>query len=111
MRTADVFVCPSRHEGLGSIVLESWFNGCPIVSTASQGPAELIEHGITGLVTPIDFPDALASAINTALADPNKTQTMAHNAKQHYFDNFSEAKISSQYVELFHSIVEKRIPA
>ncbi|MFC6670336.1 glycosyltransferase [Marinobacterium aestuariivivens] len=40
MRTADLFVCPSRHEGLGSIVMESWAHGCPIVATNSQGPAK-----------------------------------------------------------------------
>lgn len=110
MRAVDLFVCPSRHEGLGSIVLESWFNSCPIVSTASQGPAELIEHGITGLVTPIDYPDALADAINSLLADPEKAKVMSENAHKHYHENFSEEKISSQYVELFHAIVEKRFP-
>ncbi|MFV0277825.1 MAG: glycosyltransferase, partial [Parahaliea sp.] len=36
MRSADLFVCPSRHEGLGSIVLEAWYHGCPIIATRSQ---------------------------------------------------------------------------
>ncbi len=52
MASVDVFVCPSRHEGLGSIVLEAWAHGCPIVATASQGPAELIRADQTGLLTP-----------------------------------------------------------
>lgn len=101
MRTADVFVCPSRHEGLGSIVLESWAHGCPIVATASQGPAELIEDGVTGLVTPIDEPAPLAAAINRLLAEPGLRDLLSAQAADLYARQYSEAVIVEAYRQLF----------
>jgi len=104
MRTVDVFVCPSRHEGLGSIVLESWFSRCPIVATASQGPAELIADGVTGLVTPIDEPAPLAEAVSRVLADINFRQQLTSNGAREYNEKYSEAVIVEAYRQFFQRI-------
>lgn len=104
METADIFVCPSRHEGLGSIVVESWFHGCPIVATDSQGPGELIDHTHTGVITPIDEVDALADAINGLLLDKKTASKLAENAKAEYTANYSKSVIVNQYAEFFHSL-------
>ena len=106
MKTADVFVCPSRHEGLGSIVPEAWFNGCPMVATASQGPGELIENLETGLLTPVDDVDALAGAINQLLNDKTSALQMADRGYKHYLECYSRETICSQYVEFFSSIIK-----
>lgn len=104
MHTADVFICPSRHEGLGSIVLESWFSRCPIVATASQGPSELIADGITGLLTPIDDVAALAGAVNRALRAPDLRASLISRASAHYAEHYSEAVIIEAYRQLFERI-------
>lgn len=104
MRTADVFVCPSRHEGLGSIVLEAWVSRCPIVATASQGPAELIADGVTGLVTPIDEPTPLAEAVSRVLADAGFRQQLTENAAREYAEKYSEAVIVEAYRQFFQRI-------
>lgn len=101
LRTADVFVCPSRHEGLGSVVVEAWVHGCPIVATASQGPAELIESGVTGMVTPVDEAAPLAGAIQELLADESGRKQLSQQARSHYWKNFSRAVIVDQYMGLF----------
>lgn len=105
MRTADLFVCPSRHEGLGSIVLESWFHGCPIVATRSQGPGELIADNRTGLLTAIDDVQALADAINRVLQQPELAATLRAEARQEYKDHYSEERISKRYADFFQQIM------
>ncbi|AFT71921.1 Glycosyl transferase, group 1 [Alloalcanivorax dieselolei B5] len=104
MRSADLFVCPSRHEGLGSIVLEAWAHHCPIIATASQGPAELIEHGETGLVTPVDETVALAGAIASLLRQPAMRARLADNGWRHYQQRFSRAVVVRQYQDFFASL-------
>lgn len=104
MRTADVFICPSRHEGLGSIVMESWAHGCPIVATRSQGPGEVINDGVTGLLTPIDEVEPLAAAVNRILGDSVFRTTLIRNAELHYAEHYSEAVIVNAYRELFQLI-------
>lgn len=104
MRTADVFVCPSRHEGLGSIVMESWAHGCPIVATRSQGPGEVIDDGQTGLLTPIDDVAALAEAIHRVLVAPDFRASLVSQASAHYAEYYSEAVIVEAYRQLFERI-------
>ncbi|MAL99567.1 MAG: glycosyl transferase [Alteromonadaceae bacterium] len=104
MRSVDLFVCSSRHEGLGSIILESWAHGCPIVATAAQGPGELIDSGTTGLLVPVDKPDALATAIRELLQNPAERQQLADNARAHYYRQFSKSIILERYEELFETV-------
>ena len=74
LRSADLLVCPSIHEPLGNVVIEAWSAGLPVVATASDGPAGLIEDGVNGLLVPLPDrpgggPPALARAIERLCAD------------------------------------------
>lgn len=105
MKTADIFVCPSRHEGLGSIVIESWRHGCPIVATASQGPSDLIEHDKTGLLSPVDDAGALEKNIKSLLNDEAKTHHLINCARMEYQNHYSQDIIVNRYNEFFQKIV------
>lgn len=110
MATGDLFVCPSRHEGLGSIVMESWAHGCPIVATNSQGPGEVIQHGVTGLVVPVDQDESLAGAINELLRDAVLREQFAAQAKEHYLTHYSQKVIVAQYNDLYRTLIDKPRP-
>ena len=60
---ADIFVCPSRHEPLGNVVLEAWSQEIPVVATMSEGPRGLISNEINGLLVPVDDPFVMAEGI------------------------------------------------
>lgn len=109
MRTADVFVCPSRHEGLGSIVMESWAHGCPIVATDSQGPGEVIEHGVSGLITPIDKAPELAAAVNSVLNSTDLREALIANAKAVYEQSFCKRHIVNEYVALYQKLLTRQV--
>jgi len=104
MSSVDLFVCPSRHEGLGSIVMESWAHRCPIVATDSQGPGEAITDGVSGLLTPIDDADALANAIKRILESNDLRHTLIEGGSKEYAENYSKAVIVQKYVELYSRI-------
>lgn len=104
MKTGDVFVCPSRHEGLGSIVMESWAHECPIVATRSQGPGEVIENEITGLLTDIDDVDQLAAALSRTLGDEALRERLRRKALDHYQTHYSKAVIVQAYHSMYTTI-------
>jgi len=106
MRTADIFVCPSRHEGLGSIIIEAWFNHCPMVATESQGPKELISDKKNGLLTPIDDVDSLSKAINALIDNPQEAQQIAEQGYREYQAFYSRDKIINQYKDFFEKITK-----
>lgn len=104
LATADVFVCPSRHEGMGSIILEAWAHGVPIVATASQGPKSLISDGKTGVLTPIDDVGALTQAIRRMLTDTSTAAMMAAAGKITYEEGFNEESIVRRYRAFFEKV-------
>jgi glycosyltransferase involved in cell wall biosynthesis len=64
----DVFVCPSRHEPLGNVILEAWQHRLPVLSTRNEGARELVRDGENALLAPLNDPAGLAEALRHMLA-------------------------------------------
>lgn len=75
MQSLDIFLITSVTEGLGTIVLEAFAAGVPVVATRAGGIPEMVEDGITGLLAPIGDADALAAATMRILDDPGLGKT------------------------------------
>lgn len=80
-RQARCLVLTSKRESFGNVVAEALDHGLPVVTTATDGPSEILEHGRFGAVVPIGDADAIARAIDKALAEPgDPAPRMAHAA-------------------------------
>ncbi len=99
--SGDVFVCPSRHEPLGNVVIEAWAAAKPVIACAAQGPRQLIADGIDGVLTPIDDDKALAAAIRRLLAEPDTAKAMAAAGRKAYEERFTEAAVVAAYLDFF----------
>lgn len=104
LATADLFICPSRSEGLGSILLESWFHGCPVIAASSQGPSEIITDERNGLLVPVDDSQSLGSAIERLIANPGLAAKLARQGRDDYAEQYSVEKIIGQYQQLFNQL-------
>ncbi len=80
---ASVFVLPSRFEGMPNALLEAMAAGLAvIVSDASPGPLEVVEHRCSGLVVPAGDVEALASALAELAADPQLCLDLGRAARR-----------------------------
>jgi glycosyltransferase involved in cell wall biosynthesis len=80
---ADIFVLPSRHEGMPNALMEAMSHGLPpIVSDASPGPLEVVKDGVTGLVVSVEEPQALANAIGRLASQPNLRHRLGEAARK-----------------------------
>jgi glycosyltransferase involved in cell wall biosynthesis len=78
---ADVIVLPSLHEGLPLAVLEALAVGRPVVATAVDGTAELIDHESTGLLVRPGNPAELAEAIIRVLNDASLRERLGRHGR------------------------------
>jgi glycosyltransferase involved in cell wall biosynthesis len=67
---ADLFVLPSRYEGLPLAMMEAMAAGLPVVATEVSGAIDVITKPDLGLLVPVDDPNALAEAIRQLAEDP-----------------------------------------
>ena len=102
---ADVFVCPSRHEPLGNVVVEAWAQAVPVVAAASAGPMELIEDETSGLLVPIDDAGALAAGVRRVLEDGDTRARLIAAGAAAFDAGFTESAIVERYRGFFDAIV------
>jgi len=80
---ATVFVLPSRFEGMPNVLLEAMAAGLAVIVTdASPGPLEVVEHRHSGLVVPAENPEALALAMEELAADPQLCLALGSAARR-----------------------------
>ncbi len=103
---ADIFVCPSRHEPLGNVILEAWANRVPVISTRSDGALELIEEGRSGLLVDIDQAQEMADAMQVLLmSTPVERESLIDAGQQVLKARFSQEVIVGAYRELYQQLL------
>src|SRR5208282_4433598 len=89
LRRASVAVLSSHREGMPLSLMEAGACELPVVATRVGGIPELVEDGVTGLLTPPSDAAALADALQRLLADPALRTTMGQAARRRIAANFS----------------------
>lgn len=79
-RRADVLVFPTLCDGFGMVVTEAFAQGLPVITTNRAGAADLVKHGVNGLIIPSGDANALAAALEWCLTHPKELAEMRQAA-------------------------------
>lgn len=104
---ADVFVLPSRWEGLPIALLEAMSAGLPVIATHVEGVDQTVEHGVHGLLIAPDSPEELAKAILQLSAVPEQRRAMGNAARTRILDLYTIDQMCEQYLKLFEQSLGK----
>ncbi|GAA1338946.1 glycogen synthase [Arthrobacter roseus] len=113
-----VFACPSVYEPLGIVNLEAMACGTAVVASATGGIPEVVVDGVTGSLVSLDqaedgtgtpvnpeqFVIDFASALNQALADPNKAAAQGRAGRVRAEESFSWASIAEATLNVYRSV-------
>jgi glycosyltransferase involved in cell wall biosynthesis len=110
LAACDVFVCPSRHEPLGNVVLEAWSAARPVVAAAVQGPCEIMRDGETGLLVPPEAPEPLAAAVAALLADAPRRAALAAAGRAEFERAHAAAPVLARWRGFLRSVAAPSAP-
>ncbi len=102
---ADVYAQASLFEGMPNALMEAMAAGKPAIATAVDGVCDVVEHGVTGWLTPPGNAETLAEYICEALRDPDSTAQIGLNAAQRMAETFSVERMVTAYEQLFRSLI------
>jgi starch synthase (maltosyl-transferring) len=109
LKLADLFVLPSRTEGLPNALLEAMAARKPIVTTDVPGCRDLIRHERNGLLVPPRNAPLLADAMIRLLTDETTAARLAATAAETVDARFTFERCITRYNSLYHDIAE-RVP-
>lgn len=102
---ADVFVRPSRSEGLGSAFLEAMAAGVPIIGTKVGGIPDFLEDGKTGLFVEKDDPKDLARKVEMVLEDEKLKRELSENGRKLVEERYNWDRIAVLMKEVYEKTV------
>jgi glycosyltransferase involved in cell wall biosynthesis len=101
----DVFVLPSRREGIGSILFDAMEHALPLVATPVGGVPRIVHDGENGFLIDVESPEQLAAAILRFRRDPVLRSRMG-TAGQRMAENHTPPQMAQSYLELYRSILK-----
>jgi starch synthase len=116
---ATVFVCPSIYEPMGIVNLEAMACETAVVATATGGIPEVVAHGETGLLVPIEQADDgsgtptdpdrfvadLAAALTQLIEDPDRALEMGLAGRRRAIEHFSWESIAERTLDVYRSVL------
>lgn len=102
---SDIFVRPSRSEGLGNSFLEAMAMGVPAIGTPVGGIPDFLKDGETGLFCKVDDPKDLAEKIKILFENNELRERLIKNAKKIVEEKYDWNNISEKMKEIFLSLI------
>ena len=94
---ANLFLHPSRHEGMPNAVLEAMASELPVIATRIAGNEELVVHDETGLLATVEDAQSLRVSLKVLLTDRERRETMGHAARRRVEQSFGWNRVADQY--------------
>jgi sugar transferase (PEP-CTERM/EpsH1 system associated) len=101
LQAFDVFVLPSKNEGISNTILEALASGLPVVATAVGGNVELVEEGGNGTLVPAGDVPAMARALLAYLDAPARIAEQGRRARAGAERRFGIPAMAEAYARVY----------
>lgn len=102
---SDLFILPSRYEGLGLVILEAMASKVPVIVSNIDGPAELIKQGENGLLFESENANDLAETIKYLYEKKTVIKELTENAYK-FVQDFDISVMNEKYFDVYNKLIE-----
>lgn len=95
LKASDIFIRPSRSEGMGNSFVEAFAAEIPVIATQEGGIADFLfdekrnpDKPMTGWAVDKDSPEQIANAVRDIVANPEKVKQVLATAKRLAFEKY-----------------------
>ncbi len=104
LKAFDIFLFPSRHEGLGSILLDALDFGLPVIATDVGGIPEIIENGVNGFLVKPDAIDDICESILGLYSESTLIEQIAR-ANTEKAKSYTVGTMADKYAQIYQRIL------
>lgn len=108
LAAGDICVFPSRYEPFGTVFVQAWAAGIPLITSLSDGPRQYVREGEDALTFQIDDVDALAGQITRLKDDKAMQERLVTAGKNRYLNEFTKEKTMASYMDFYARVVRPR---
>jgi glycosyltransferase involved in cell wall biosynthesis len=105
LQVFDLYVLPSRSEGLSISLLEAMASRKPIVATDVGMNSYLIKNGVSGRIVPSEDAESFADAMSSILKDREKAEQYGKAAAREFEENYSSKRMGAKYEEIYRKVL------
>ncbi len=105
LQRADIFVLPSRAEGISNALLEAMACALPVIVSKIPGNIDVVEDGKSGLWIEPDSAESLATGLATLLEQGDLRSALGATARQVVVDRYSMDAVADQYIALYQELL------
>jgi glycosyltransferase involved in cell wall biosynthesis len=115
LAACNIFIRPSRSEGMGNSFIEAMAAGLPVIATQEGGIADFLfdlkrnpEKETTGWAVDSDAPDQIAAAVTDISTSPDQVARVTTTAKQMVIEKYDWNTVAGDMKSLFDDLLGKR---
>jgi len=108
-QNATLFVLPSYHEGLPTVLLEAMSCGLPVIATDVRGNRDLVSNGKNGIIIPSRAPKKMAEAISMLLENKSLRKKLGKNARKTIEENYTWNIISNRILGYYKQLAKSKL--
>lgn len=104
LANSDIFLLPSREEGMPRALMEAMSMSLPAIATDVGGTNEVVENGKNGFLADFGDTKTFGNYIKKLVDNADLRMQMATEARKRIVQHFDIEKIANQYVILFEMV-------
>ena len=104
LQACDICTFISRDEGFGTVFVQAWAQGTPVVVCDAEGPAQFVRHEEDGMMAPIDDIQSIKTCIQRLIDDRDLVEKLVSNGRKRYEAEFTKQVSLQGYLQFYHDI-------